>query len=199
MKPVIGVIARAGRALHPLATIALVLALNVQWTFTIQAFGREFERAADVPVLDLQNVQGVLSPTAAQELISAYSPADVSLYWTFFAMDNVVPLLCFGSFAVLWAFFLSRSRWAISGRLAKSWFLLIPFGVGAFDIVENTFFVSAMASSDSSEQLVLLTWGLAFVQAKAAMIFATFATTLLLTAVYIVERILNRTGHGRQK
>jgi hypothetical protein len=192
VKPVIQLIARAGASLHPLATLALIVVLNVQWTVTLQAFGQQFEKTTGLEVLDLQNVQGVLSASAAQELISQYSEIAVSLYWTFFAMDNVVPLLSFGSFALLWAHYFSRSRWKLNARLRTSWFLLIPFGVGFFDIIENCFFVLALASTDSATQLSLLSWGLIFVQATAVMLFSTFITTFALTGLFGVERVLAR-------
>lgn len=192
MKPVIRLIARAGASLHPVAILALIVALNVQWTVTLQAFGQQFEKTTGVGVLDLQNVEGVLSAAAAQDLIAQYSDTAVSLYWTFFAMDNVVPLLSFGSFALLWAYYFSRSRWKLSARLKTSWFLLIPFGVGFFDIIENCFFVLALASTDSAAQLDLLSWGLIFVQAKAVMLFSTFITTFALTGLFGVERVLAR-------
>lgn len=192
MKPVIALISRAGGALHPAAILALIVALNVQWTITLQAFGQQFEKTTGAPVLDLQNVEGVLSPSAAQAVISEYSDVAVSMYWTFFAMDNIVPLLSFGSFALLWAYFLSRSAWTLSARLRASWFMLIPFGVGFFDIIENCFFVLALATTDSGSQLSLLSWGLVFVQAKAVMLFSTFILTMVLTTLFAAERVLTR-------
>lgn len=166
MKPVIAAIARLGSSLHPLATVSLVLLTNVFWVVTLRAFGASFERIAGVPVLDLQNTRGILSPDGALELINAYSDNAVTLYWTFFVVDNFVPLLSFGSFALLWAFLLLHSPFLIGPRLARSWLLLLPFGVGLFDIGENLLFVSAITAPDLESQRRLLAVGLVLVRIK---------------------------------
>lgn len=186
MFTIISLIARAGAALHPLTALALVILINAQWVLTLQAFGALFERQAGALLLDLANVPTVLSPSAALELIGDYSAADIALYWTFYAMDNVVPLLSFGTYALLWASLLHRSGFAWGRRLGQSGLLLIPFGVGGFDIIENSFFISALASGSPDERLALLGWGLVFVQAKAAALLGTFALTPVVIVVAIV-------------
>lgn len=188
MTPLISFLARLGSTLHPTVILAWLIAINAQWVVTLQAFGAQFERSAGAPVLDLANVQGVLSPEAAQRLVQGYSEVGVALYWTFFAMDNVVPLLSFGSFALLWAMLLARSGLRLGHRLARSSLLLVPFAVGGLDIVENLFFVAAIASASSTEQLTLLAWGLGFTQAKAAAIGATMVGTIALLGMFAVGR-----------
>lgn len=180
---------RAGAAMHPLAAFALVILLNAPWVVTLQAFGALFERQAGAPLLDLASVPTVLAPDAALDIVSAYSSADIALYWSFFAMDNVVPLISFGAYALLWASLLHRSGFTIGRRLGRSWLLLIPFGVGGFDIIENLFFVSALASDDPADRLALLTWGLVFVQAKAVALLATFALTPIVVGAAAFGRI----------
>ncbi|WP_159615409.1 hypothetical protein [Arthrobacter zhaoguopingii] len=198
MKPFLVWLRQCGLALHPLALVLLVIFLNVFWTLTLRAFGGSFQRVAGAPLLDLENVRGVLAPREALELLQGYGTEAQALYWTFFALDSVVPLLSFGSYALLWAFLLARSPWPRSQRLARSPLLLVPFGVGVFDIGENLFFVSALASSSSSEALGLVTAGLVLVYAKAACLLMTFLGTLILTAAYGAGRIvqIRRTAHA---
>lgn len=188
MSPLIAAIARWSLALHPVAIVAWLLVVNVQWVVTLQAFGAHFEQSAGAPLLDLVNVQGVLTPEAALRLIDTYTNDDIALYWVFFVMDNVVPLLSFGAFALLWAMLLRRSRLSWGTRVAHSWLILLPFAVGGFDIIENLFFVSALSSGDEAQRIVLLSWGLGFVYAKAAALFATNLITIVLLGCFAVGR-----------
>ncbi|MBJ2119474.1 hypothetical protein I6N91_00600 [Arthrobacter sp. MSA 4-2] len=49
-----------------------MLCLNVFWTVTLRAFGASFHRVAGAPLLDLENVRGVLKPREALELLQEY-------------------------------------------------------------------------------------------------------------------------------
>ena len=101
-------------------------------------------------------------------------------------MDNVVPLLSFGAFSLLWAYLLKGFTQPLLVRLRNSSVILIPFGVGLFDIVENLCFVSAIQIAPSPNALLALQVGLIFVQFKAICLYATFLTTPLLIIIRVI-------------
>jgi hypothetical protein len=188
MKAVYGAIARAADSLPLPVILALILALNIYWSGTLNAFGAHFEAVAGAPLLDLQNVGSILSAEDAAALVGSYSLEARSLYWSFFILDNLMPPLVFGVFALLWVYCLRRidARWA--ARLLASPFLLLPFGVGLFDLAENLTFVLALAAEPETMVSTLQT-GLLFVNAKAICLFATFGLTPLLIAAALVSRL----------
>lgn len=189
------VITYLGLNTHPLLLVLLIVALNVFWTLTLSAFGAQFERTAGYQPIDLQNVSSILTPEAAFSQIQTYDDTARAFYWSFFILDNAIPLVVFGSFAPLWVYLLSRrpQRWATA--LLNSPFVLLPLGVGLFDIMENVAFMLAITRAPDPSALGLLEIGLLFVRLKALCLFSTFGITLLLTVVYVgsaLWRLLRR-------
>lgn len=189
-----GVVLAGARASLPGLVAAIVL-LNTAWLVVLGAIGAQFERLAGVPLLDLQNsvLPGeAVTPSRALAQIATYPPEAISLYWSFFVLDNVVPVLVFGAFALLWA----RLLHARPGRLQRivlgTAVLLVPFGVGAFDVVENLAYVTAI-TGDPATAVPALWIGLVAKWVKAAFLQATF----LLTAVVVVGAVLARRRASR--
>lgn len=168
--------------------IVLIVLLNVYWVITLEAFGTQFEQVANAPLLDLQNVERILSPQEATDLITSYSPEARTLYWVFFILDNLMPPIVFGSISLLWAYALQRfpAKWV--NQLSTSPLLMVPFGVGFFDCLENLCFVLAM-SSEPQTALSTMQIGMVFVQVKVVFLFLTFALTPLL----IITAAINQT------
>jgi hypothetical protein len=185
-------VVRLEAALHPLLIVAVVLALNVFWTVTLQAFDLQFRAVAGLPLLDLQNTTGILTPQEALALVAGYSIEARSFYWVFFILDNIVPLVAFGSFAVLWAALLRRTSLAAYEWVQRTPLLLIPFGVGCFDSVENLAFLVAIHQPTATFALTAMQLGLGFVWLKAICLFATFGLTPALLVVCIVAAIRRR-------
>jgi hypothetical protein len=179
------------------AILLLVIGLNAYWTLTLAAIGPQFEQIANAPLLDLQNVMGVLSAEDALALVNTYSTEARSFYWQFFTLDNLMPPLVFGSFALLWAWLLQRfpGRWT---WLSSSPLLFVPFGVGFFDILENLCFVLVM-SADPTAALPIMQTGLTFVALKAICLFATFGLTPVLALVAIGTEVGKRVRIGEKR
>lgn len=190
MKALQNLIIRIETSLSFWSILAIVIGLNIFWTVTLEAFGSTFEQTAGIRPLDLQNVSEVLSAPVALEQISTYSTEARTLYWSFFILDNIVPLVTFGAFSLLWSYFMRRDRNSILQRLLHSPFLLIPLGVGFFDIIENLYFISAIAAVGTGETAQgLLEIGLLFVRLKAFCLFTTFITTMIFAANHLIQRI----------
>ncbi len=170
--------------------LILVVGLNVYWTLTLGAIGPQFQHIAGAPLLDLENVRGVLSADEATALLTSYSPAAQTFYWVFFILDNFIPLISFGSFAILWAYLLQRFPLRLES-LAHSSLVLLPLGVGLFDILENLCFVIAM-SGDPTSALTTVQIGLTFVNLKAICLFLTFGLTLLFAVIALVTQLQKR-------
>ncbi|MDJ0757498.1 MAG: hypothetical protein QNJ45_28450 [Ardenticatenaceae bacterium] len=179
-----------GEKIHPAAVIALVVGLNAYWTGILEAFGAHFVTVSGFPLLDLQNVERILSAGEAQALIANYGPEAQTLYWSFFIMDNLMPPLVFSSFAVLWVVLLRRFPHRIADRLLNSPLLLVPLGVGLFDWLENLCFVTAITTESNS--LLLLRIGLGFVWLKAICLFATFILTALFFTFWVGTFVFDR-------
>lgn len=185
---------RLGSAVHPGLSIVLIVGLNVYWTITLEMFGRQFEQVAGVLPIDLLNVSGILTTAEAQAQIARYSQAARTLYWSFFVMDNIVPLLAFGSYTLLWVYLLRRHSNPLFDRLLNSPLLLIPFGVGLFDSIENLSFITAITITPKAGTLMALQIGLTFVWLKVACLFTTFAGTALLIGYHAVVTIRSLIG-----
>jgi hypothetical protein len=178
----------AGGRLDRRLLVVTILLLNAAWLVTLAAVGEQFRRLAGVPLLDLQNsvLPGeAMTPARALEQIATYPPEAIALYWVFFALDNVMPPLVFGAFALLWANLL-RDR---PGRLLLGTpAVLVPFGVGAFDWVENLAHVSAIAAADPGAATAAMWVGLVAKWVKAAFLQLTFATTFVVVAGVVLRR-----------
>lgn len=188
-------VVRLEAALHPLLIVAVVLALNVAWTVTLQAFDLQFRAVSGLPLLDLQNTGGILTAPEALDLVAGYSVEARSLYWVFFILDNIVPLLAFGSFALLWAALLRRTSPAVYRLAQRTPLLLVPFGVGGFDSAENLAFLFAIHQPTAPLALPAMQLGLGFVWLKAICLFTTFGLTPALVVALIIAAIRRR--HSR--
>lgn len=167
------------------ALLALVIGLNIYWSVMLNSFERQFVAQTGAPLLDLQNVESILTGEEALQLISQYSAEARTLYWQFFVMDGIMPPLVFGVFVLLWVRLLAPLRYRWSGWLLDSYLLLIPLGVGLFDWIENLFFLVAINPAPTSDPLLLLQIGLGFVWLKAACLFTTFIGSGLLLLVRV--------------
>jgi hypothetical protein len=194
MNSVRSMIYTVGSRLGIVTILVLIVALNASWLATLNAFGAHFEQVSGYPLIDLQNTSSILSASAAVGQIATYSSDARSLYWSFFILDNIMPPLTFGALALLWAYYLSRGRGGLVARLKNSPFLLIPFGVGLFDWMENLVFVTVVADPAAAGALQMMEIGLIFTRLKAGFLFATFGLTLALTVYHIVTQIRYRRG-----
>lgn len=182
----------------PLPLILIVIVgLNVYWSFTLSAFGTQFEQVSGYQPLDLQNVQQILSPQAAIAQAATYSAEAKAMYWSFFILDNLMPPLVFGSFILLWASVLARNPNPVTQRILGSPLMFIPLGVGLFDCMENLAFMTAIARLAEPQATAIMQLGLTFVQLKAICLFATFGITLLLIGYGLIAGVRRLTRGNR--
>jgi hypothetical protein len=177
--------------------IATVLLLNAAWLVTLAAVGEQFRRAAGVPLLDLQNsvLPGeAMTPSRALEQIAGYPAEAIGLYWSFFVLDNIMPPLVFGVFALLWANLLRDRPGRLQRLLLGTPLVLVPLGVGAFDWVENLAYVSAIAAADPSTATAAVWVGLVAKWIKAAFLQVTFLITAVVVVAAAVGALRRRTA-----
>ena len=97
-----------GSRLNPSLLAVLVLALNVYWLVILAVINREFQGVTNGhPLLDLQNSLApgeIITPAKVLEQLGDYTGASKFIYWVFFALDNIMPHLAFGSIALLWVY-----------------------------------------------------------------------------------------------
>ena len=180
--------------------VVTILLLNAAWLVTLAAIGEQFRRAAGVPLLDLQNsvLPGeAMTPSRALEQIAAYPPDAVGLYWSFFVLDGIVPPLVFGAFALLWANLLRDRPGRLQRLLLGTPALLVPFGVGAFDWVENLGYVSAIAAADPATATTAIWVALVAKWVKAAFLQVTFLTTAVVVAAVVGGAVRRRVAATR--
>ena len=142
-------VVRLGSRLDPRLLIAGLTTLNIVWLIILRAIGGHFEEVAGYPLLDLQNSvspDAVMTPTRAVAQIATYTSDAKSLYWSFFILDNIMPQLTFGVFALLWVALLRGTPHRLARRLLGSYLLLLPLGVGVFDWIENLGYLAAIHS-----------------------------------------------------
>ncbi len=178
MKPLANRIRDWGSTLHLLVIILLIFALFTFWTYTLNAFSSLFFQVSGQPLLDLENRNSILSVDAAMNLIRSYNIEARKMYWSFFILDNAVPFVVFGSLSLLWVNILKRYNHSFAQNLLNSSFVLLPLGVGLFDIAENTCFVTAISSSGSQDVSSFISVGLVLVRMKALCLFSSFGVTL---------------------
>ncbi len=200
MKQLRGLVLAWGSQINPWLLLCIIGALNVNWLVTLQAFGTQFQQVAGYPLLDLQNdllPATMITPAKVQAQIAAYTPQAKTLYWSFFTLDNIMPPLVFGSFALLWVYFLKSQPNRMSKRLLHSSFILIPLGVGAFDWLENLAYIAAIHTGGSANTMPIIYAGLTFKWIKAACLFPTFNVTWVL-AIYHVYSLTRQRIAARQ-
>ena len=114
--------------------VALVVGLNVYWSGVLAVFGDYFEQVTGSPLLDLENVESILSAAEAQALIGTYGEVARNLYWDFFIMDFLAPPVVFGSFVLLWVVLLRHRTHRWNERVLNSPLLWLPLGAGFFRV-----------------------------------------------------------------
>lgn len=181
-----------GSKVNPILLIFSVIALNVYWTTILDPLGRQFEAVSGLPMLDLQNSlspDSILTPQRFMDQIATYSSEAKTLYWSFFILDNIMPPLAFGSFALLWVLLLKRNPTRLTQWLLGSYILLIPLGVGFFDWWENLAYISAIHNYPNPGTMTAVVIGLIFKWVKAVFIPPTFLLTQVFV-IYYVYRIV---------
>ena len=189
------VVVDAGARVDRRRLVVTIVLLNAAWLVTLAAIGEQFRRAAGGPLLDLQNsvLPGeVMTPSRALEQIAAYPPEAIGLYWSFFVLDNLMPPLVFGAFALLWANLLHDRPGRLRRLLLGTPAVLVPFGVGAFDWVENLGYVSAIATADPATATVAIWVGLVAKWVKAAFVQVTSLTTAVVVVVAVLAAVRRR-------
>lgn len=195
MQQVRALVTRWGSNIDPRLLICILVALNVYWTVTLGAFDRQFRQVAGYPLLDLQNDLDpgrIITPTRVMEQIATYGQEAKTLYWSFFILDNIMPQLTFGSFALLWVYFLRSNPHRFTGALLGSSFIVLPLGVGVFDWLENLGYIVAIHAYPEAITLPAIYAGLLFKWLKAACLFPTFLCTAVLAAYHLYGRVRRR-------
>jgi len=175
--------------------VCIIVALNVYWLATLQAFDTQFQQVAGYPLLDLQNDLApatMITPAKVQAQIATYTPQAKTLYWSFFTLDNIMPPLVFGPFALLWVYFLNNQPNRVSKRLLHSPFILLPLGVDFFDWLENLAYIAATHNVGGENTMLIIYAGLTFKWIKAACLLPTFNVTLLLAIYHMYSLIRQR-------
>jgi hypothetical protein len=184
-----------GSGISPLLLFAVVIGLNVYWIVTLGAFDAQFRQLTGYPLLDLQNnlqPEQMITPTKVREQIATYSQEAKTLYWSFFILDNIMPPLTFSGVALLWVYFLHNNPNRLFDRLLKSYFILIPVGVGVFDWFENLGYVAAIHSTSDTTTTAAIYLGLIFKWIKAACVVPTFPILLALALYHMYNRARQR-------
>jgi hypothetical protein len=192
MKALRTLIIYLGRVSSIWTILALIIALNVSWVVALDAIGKEFQQLAGRLPIDLQNTSSILTASQAVDQMTAYPPQARIFYWVFFTLDNIMPPLVFGAFALLWAYYLTRRRNKWVDRLLASPFLLIPLGVGIFDWLENLCFITVLTNPTATSALQIMEVGLIFTRLKAGFLFTTFGLTFALTVYYVITLVRTR-------
>jgi hypothetical protein len=175
--------------------LSFVVLANIWWTITLQAFNKQFLAIVGFPLPDLQN--GSFGPRltleAFQMQLASYTDAAKQLYWTFFVMDNIVPVIAFGSFALIWIYVLRNNPNRLFNALLASPFVLIPLGVGVFDWWENLFYVSAIQNGIAPNTPQLIQAGFVFGFIKGVCVQATFFLTVPFLVYHLIAQLLSWT------
>jgi hypothetical protein len=190
-------IVNIGSRVSPLLLVILVVSLNIYWVLTLEALDAHFVELSGSSLIDLQLQRSVtggaaFTPEMALAEINTYSVESKSFYWTFFILDNAMPPLVFGSFAFLWVFLLRIRPDRLSTVLLRSPLLLVPFGVGLVDWLENLAFVTAIHAAPDTA-LSVLNIGFALNTVKAIFVTVTFPLTFVLV-MYTLVRLIRSTA-----
>jgi len=197
MRQILQLVVRLGSSIDLRLLIACLVTLNVVWLVILRSIGSHFEEIAGYPLLDLQNSvspDAVMTPTRALAQIVTYTSDAKSLYWSFFILDNMMPQLTFGLFALLWVSLLRGMPHQLARRLLGSYVLLVPLGVGVFDWIENLGYLAAIHSSPAGT-LPWLYAGLIAKWLKAACLLLTFWGTVPISVWVSAWRLRQRWLH----
>jgi hypothetical protein len=181
--------------------LSFVVIANVWWTIVLQAFNRQFLAVTGFALPDLQN--GSFGPRLTLETfqtqLASYNDAAKQLYWSFFILDNIVPVVAFGPFALIWIYVLRKNPNRLFNVLLASPFVLIPLGIGLFDWWENLFYVSAIQNGLAPTTPRLIQAGFAFGFIKGILVQATFFLTPPLLVYHLVAQLLHWTRRKSAK
>jgi hypothetical protein len=174
--------------------LSFVVLANLWWTITLQALNGQFLVEAKFPLPDLQN--GSFGPRLTlegfQTQIAGYNSAAKELYLSFFILDNIVPVVVFAPFALIWIYVLRRNPNRLFNWLLTSPFVLIPLGIGVFDWWENLFYLSAIQNGSAPNTALLIQAGMAFGFVKGIFVQATFFLTLPFLVYHVIVWILKK-------
>ena len=187
-----------GSRLNPSLLAVLVLALNVYWLVILAVINREFQGVTNGhPLLDLQNSLApgeIITPAKVLEQLGDYTGASKFIYWVFFALDNIMPHLAFGSIALLWVYFWRSNPNRLYNGLLGGYAVLIPLGVGVFDWLENLFYLVAIHAYPAPDTVWAVVAGLTFKWLKAACVFPSTLLTPIFLAYHLFRALQRRTG-----
>jgi|GEM_PF-1954668 len=191
MKPICDALIFLERRLNVWLVASFVLLSNVWWTVVLQALNRQFIALSGYALPDLQN--GTFAPRITLEgflnQLSSYNNAARGFYWTFFVLDNIVPVVAFAPFALLWIYFLRSSPNRLYRALLASPFILIPLGIGLFDWWENLFYAAAIQNGSAPQTGTLIQAGFAFGFIKGLCVQATFFLTGPMLIYHLFTRL----------
>lgn len=190
-----------GTNTSPWMVVGAFLALNVYWTVLLGVLDEPFrETTGGLPLLDLQNSLApgqIVTPGRLLDQLPAYTDSSVLLYWVFFVLDSIFPLLVFGAYALLWVCLWRNSPDRVSRWLLGSYVMVIPLGIQLFDWGENFFYVLAIHNHPGAGTVTAIYAGLVFKWLKAACVFPTTLLTPVFLAYFLYQRVRSRLRRGR--
>lgn len=190
-----------GTNVSPWVLVGAFVALNVYWTLLLRVLDEQFRATTGgLPLLDLQNSLAparIITPERFLSQLSSYTESSILLYWVFFVLDSIFPLLLFGTYALLWVCLWNNSPDRLSQWLLGSYVMLIPLGIQLFDWGENLFYVLVIHSYPEPGTAFAVYAGLAFKWIKAACVFPTTLLTPLFLAWFLYQQIRLRAGRIR--
>jgi hypothetical protein len=191
-------IVRLGTSASPWTITAAFLVLNVYWVVLLGVLDEQFRKTTGgLPLLDLQNSLApgqIVTPERALEQLSSYTDSSVLLYWVFFVLDGIFPLLVFSTYALLWVCLWRNSPDRVSRWLLGSYVMLVPLGIQLFDWGENLFYVLAINSYPEAGTVPAIYAGLVFKWLKAACVFPTTLLTPVFLAWFLYGKACGRRG-----
>ena len=195
MRTIHRLVVELGSRVNPGLLVVSLLALNIAWVLILGAFDAQFRQVSGYPLPDLQNdlaPETIMTPARFLEQATSYTQEARTLYWAFFILDNIMPQLSFGAFALLWVVLLRRLPWGWATRLFRSSLLLIPLGVGLFDWVENVAYVWVISQPADPNVLAVLYVGLATKWIKGACVMLTMFGTWPLLGAFLLAALRQR-------
>lgn len=195
MRSVHRLIVNLGGLVNPGLLVASLLMLNIAWVLILGAFDAQFRQMTGYPLPDLQNdlaPETIMTPARFLEQATSYTQEARTLYWAFFILDNIMPQLSFGAFALLWVVLLRRMPWSWASRLLARPLLLIPLGVGFFDWVENVAYVWVISQPAEPNVLAVLAVGLVAKWIKGVSVMLTMFGTWSLLGAFLVAALRQR-------
>jgi hypothetical protein len=189
-----------GTNASPWVIVTAFLALNVYWPVLLGVLDEQFREATNgLPLLDLQNSfapGSIVTPARVLEQLPAYTDTSVLLYWVFFVLDSIFPLLVFGTYSLLWVCLWRNSPDRVSRWWMGSYVALIPLGIQLFDWGENLFYVLAIHNYPEPGTVTAIYAGLVFKWLKVACVLPTTLLTPVFLAYFLYQRVR---GGGKRR